>query len=49
MLEEDYFLDGFYGKYDFCVGVYGDDDIGGGLYDLEIGLCDWYVFILVEV
>lgn len=40
--EEDHFLDGPYGKYDPRPYAYGDDDTGGGPYDPETGLRDWY-------
>ncbi|HFG8807619.1 TPA: hypothetical protein ACGIY5_000971 [Corynebacterium striatum] len=40
--EEDHLLDGPYGLYDPRAGAYGDDDTGGGPYDPETGLRDWY-------
>ncbi|MDK8469820.1 hypothetical protein [Corynebacterium accolens] len=40
--EEDQLLDGPYGPYSPHPGAYGQDDPGGGPYDPETGLRDWY-------
>lgn len=40
--EEDHLLDGPYGTYDPRPYAYGADDTGGGPYDPETGLRDWY-------
>lgn len=37
-----FLLDGPYGLYDPRPGAYGTDDEGGGPYDPETGLRDWY-------
>lgn len=37
-----FLIDGPYGEYDPRPGAYGDDDPGGGPYDPETGIRDWY-------
>lgn len=40
--EENHLLDSAYGPYDPRPGAYGDDDPGGGPYNPETGIRDWY-------